>query len=98
MTGMVLTDIIGKLKGMPDALSKTVPTWIAVMNRLLFPEPEDAHALCVLPQITSESERLQIECRLNDFVESLRVSRKLLRFEGALRVTLNGSIGSQARC
>lgn len=43
------------------------------MNRLLFPEREDAHALRVLSQLTSESERLQIEARLDPFVQSVKV-------------------------
>jgi tRNA A64-2'-O-ribosylphosphate transferase len=57
---------------MPDALSKTVPIWCAVWNRVLFPEDVEAHALHTPPQCVSPSEHSQIERRLDDFVSKLR--------------------------
>jgi tRNA A64-2'-O-ribosylphosphate transferase len=56
---------------MPDALSKTVPIWCAVWNRVLFPEKMDAHTLYTPPQCVSPSEHSQIEQRLDDFVSKL---------------------------
>jgi tRNA A64-2'-O-ribosylphosphate transferase len=60
---------------MPDALSKTVPIWCAVMNRLLFPEILASHVLHTPPEVVGQSEHIQIEDRLEGFVENLRVRR-----------------------
>lgn len=59
---------------MPDALSKTVPIWIAVVNRLLFPECGWSHELHFPEQIVPASERAQIEARLDGFVKDAEVS------------------------
>lgn len=53
---------------MPDALSKTVPIWCAVWNRVLFPEVLEAHTLHTPPQCVSPSEHAQIERKLDGFV------------------------------
>lgn len=60
------------LSGMPDALSKTVPIWCAVWNRVLFPEVPDAHTFHTPPQCVSPSEHAQIERRLDGFVCKIR--------------------------
>ena len=68
---------------MPDALSKTVPIWIAVMNRLLFPESGWSHGLHVPGQIVPASERAQIEARLDGFVKIAEVSSFLHEMSSA---------------
>lgn len=57
---------------MPDALSKTIPIWICVLNRLLFPEQTTYHELSTPADVVSESEHSQIEARLPSFVTGLR--------------------------
>lgn len=59
---------------MPDALSKTVPIWCAVMNRVLFPEKSEYHAVRLPPNYLGESEESQIEDRIDGFVDSLKVT------------------------
>lgn len=58
---------------MPDALSKTVPIWCAVMNRVLFPEMRDAHTLHTPPRVVGASEHAQIEERIDGFVRDFEV-------------------------
>jgi tRNA A64-2'-O-ribosylphosphate transferase len=65
---------------MPDALSKTVPTWCAVMNRLLFPELSAGHLLRTPEEAVGRSEHAQIEARLDGFLEDVRVGNYMLRF------------------
>jgi len=55
---------------MPDALSKTVPIWCCVMNRVLFPDIPSSHDLHSPPQVISSSEHSQITARIPGFVES----------------------------
>jgi len=57
---------------MPDALSKTTPIWIAVMNRLLFPDIKISHQLHTPTTVIPPSEHSQMEARLDDFVEQLK--------------------------
>ena len=57
---------------MPDALSKTVPIWCAVFNRLLFPELPKTHLLQTPRSAVGLSEHAQIEVRLGGFVEDLK--------------------------
>lgn len=59
---------------MPDALSKTIPIWCAVLNRALFPSltPEPYHALHTPPQVVSPSEHAQISALLPMFLASLK--------------------------
>lgn len=58
---------------MPDALSKTVPIWCAVINRALFPDRPDAHTLHTPPRVVGASEHAQIEARLAGFVRDFEV-------------------------
>jgi tRNA A64-2'-O-ribosylphosphate transferase len=53
---------------MPDALSKTIPTWCVVLNRVLF--PAQPHALYVPPNTVSTSEASQISALLPEFESS----------------------------
>lgn len=57
---------------MPDALSKTIPIWIAVINRLLFPDDDEASHLRTPEDVVSRSEHAQIQERLPDFVSHLQ--------------------------
>ena len=58
---------------MPDALSKTVPIWCAVINRLLFEEDTYAGKLFTPKEIVGKSEHVQIEARIDGFVEEAKV-------------------------
>ena len=56
---------------MPDALSKTVPIWCAVINQLLFGSDE-VH----MPEdVVGPSERSQIQRKVGIWVAAGRVSR-----------------------
>lgn len=57
---------------MPDALSKTIPIWTAVMNRVLFSEQPESHGVATPPTVVGASERAQIATRIPGFVESLK--------------------------
>lgn len=57
---------------MPDALAKTVPIWICVLNRLLFPNDTQAGVLRTPSSVVSPSEHAQIEQRIPSFVEEAR--------------------------
>lgn len=59
---------------MPDALSKTVPIWCAVMNRALFPNAAEYHDVQFPPDLLPKSEESQIKDRIDRFVASLKVS------------------------
>lgn len=65
---------------MPDALSKTVPIWCAVMNRALFPAETAYHAVKFPPEYLPASEESQIEKRIDGFVQSLKVIHHLPTF------------------
>jgi tRNA A64-2'-O-ribosylphosphate transferase len=67
---------------MPDALSKTIPIWCAVLNRLLFPERLDMHSLQTSELAVSNSEHSQIEARLEGFVQHVKVSGDVVIEEG----------------
>lgn len=58
---------------MPDALSKTVPIWSAVLNRALFPSATEYHPVRLPPDYLGASEEAQIENRIEGFVHSLKV-------------------------
>ncbi|KAK0739635.1 tRNA A64-2'-O-ribosylphosphate transferase [Apiosordaria backusii] len=68
--GCIIVDSTRRGKRHPDALSKTVPTWCAVLNRVLFPDHPTSHTLHVPPNAVSDSEASQISARIPDFVES----------------------------
>ena len=67
---------------MPDALSKTVPIWITVLNRLLYPNDSDSHSLNTPSDVVSESEHAQISQMLKSFtidVKALNLETTALR-------------------
>ncbi|KAK5166090.1 tRNA A64-2'-O-ribosylphosphate transferase [Saxophila tyrrhenica] len=70
--GCIIVDSTRRGKSMPDALSKTVPIWVAVLNRLLFPDERDSHVVKTPQDVVSRSEHAQIEQRLPNFVSELR--------------------------
>jgi len=67
---------------MPDALSKTIPIWCSVLNRVLFPNETQLHNLYTPPQVVSQSEHAQMTNLLPSFAEallSLKISLDELR-------------------
>ena len=67
--GAVVVDSTRRGKTLPDAFSKTVPIWVAVINRALFPECESLHRLQTPPPPgdLAFSESTQIQARLDAF-------------------------------
>lgn len=64
---------------MPDALSKTIPIWCAVINRAVAKrrgEQSDEWdtELYVPPKVVSGTERSQIEARIDGWAEAVLVS------------------------
>lgn len=84
--GAVIVDSTRRGKSMPDALSKTVPIWVSLLNKLLFPEDHDAGELRTPLDVVGESEHLQIESRLQECLHGLKGLK--LDLEG-LRAKLN---------
>ncbi|KAJ5775390.1 uncharacterized protein N7511_000401 [Penicillium nucicola] len=70
--GCVIVDSTRRGKLMPDALSKTIPIWSAVLNRALFPSETAYHAVSLPPNYLGASEEAQIEGRIGGFVDSLK--------------------------
>ncbi|KAJ5238924.1 hypothetical protein N7468_003543 [Penicillium chermesinum] len=70
--GCVIVDSTRRGKLMPDALSKTIPIWCAVLNRALFPSETDYHEVHLPPNYLGRSEEAQIEARIDGFVTSLK--------------------------
>lgn len=72
--GACIVDSTRRGKRFPDALSKTLPIWIAVVNRLLFPGVPGAGTgeLHTTPLAVAESERAAIERRIDGWVEEAR--------------------------
>ncbi|KAL8728632.1 MAG: hypothetical protein Q9181_005282 [Wetmoreana brouardii] len=58
---------------MPDALSKTIPIWCVVMNRLLFEEDAQNVGLYTPETVVSPSEHSHIESRLSVFVDEVKL-------------------------
>ncbi|KAL1839197.1 hypothetical protein VTJ49DRAFT_1786 [Mycothermus thermophilus] len=86
--GCIIVDSTRRGKRMPDALSKTIPTWCAVLNRFLFPSlPSSAHALHTPPDTVSASESAQMAALLPSFVESFLS----LRPDDLVRSACNGT-------
>lgn len=72
---------------MPDALSKTIPLWCCVLNRVLFPDlPASHHDLFVPPAAVSASERAQMLARA--VPEGVAALRRLRLDLAALRAQL----------
>ncbi|KAJ9295551.1 hypothetical protein DTO271G3_6007 [Paecilomyces variotii] len=70
--GCIIVDSTRRGKLMPDALSKTIPIWCAVMNRALFPSQTAYHAVQFPPDYLGPSEESQIERRIDGFVQALK--------------------------
>lgn len=83
-----MVDSTRRGKRMPDALSKTVPIWCAVINLALAKrnglkaegEEEWDTELYLSPNIVSPSERAQIQARLQGWAEALEVGLLSLSF------------------
>ena len=73
-SGAVIVDSTRRGKSMPDAFSKTVPIWVAVLNSVLFPDMPQSHKLQTPPEpySLSDSEVSQIRLRLDCFKKALR--------------------------
>ncbi|SMR59478.1 unnamed protein product [Zymoseptoria tritici ST99CH_3D1] len=63
--GCLIVDSTRRGKSMPDALSKTVPIWTTILNRLLFPHKPNYHDLQTPMDVVSESEHAQMELILD---------------------------------
>ena len=59
---------------MPDALSKTIPIWCAVINRLLFEEGHEIHTLSTPNNVVSASEHVHMQALLDGFVNDVKVN------------------------
>lgn len=60
---------------MPDALSKTIPIWCAVINRLLFGEIHESQTLSTPNDVVGASEHSHIELLLHGFVAGVKVNK-----------------------
>ncbi|KAI0359563.1 initiator tRNA phosphoribosyl transferase [Trametes cingulata] len=72
--GIILVDSTRAGKRIPDALSKTVPIWCAVINRAIsriHPDKEWDTELYCPPGAVSEQERLQIKANLDKWADAL---------------------------
>ncbi|KAH0609870.1 uncharacterized protein H6S33_012416 [Morchella sextelata] len=65
--GAIIVDSTRRGKRFPDSLSKTIPIWIAVMNKLVFPSQLSPFAQN--PQAVSDSEASSINKKLQGFVD-----------------------------
>lgn len=84
---------------MPDALSKTVPIWCAVLNRALFPADTAYHPVQFPPNFLGSSEESQIEQRIEAFVTSLKVVKINFRtadWQPRIRLTFSYVPGSSS--
>ena len=77
----IIVDSTRRGKRMPDALSKTVPVWCAVLNRLLFEDQPECHELHTPACAVSRSEHTQIEARLLQFVQDAEVRSSTSRLK-----------------
>ncbi|KAL2887766.1 trna a64-2 -o-ribosylphosphate transferase [Ceratocystis lukuohia] len=69
--GCIIVDSTRRGKRMPDALSKTIPIWCAVLNMLLFPSLTSSHSLHTPPLVVSASEHAQISALIPSFAQTL---------------------------
>ena len=60
---------------MPDALSKTIPIWCAVINRFLFPEAIGYYDLQTPREVIGRSEDAQISTRIPGFLDDVKVAK-----------------------
>ncbi|ODQ67522.1 initiator tRNA phosphoribosyl transferase [Nadsonia fulvescens var. elongata DSM 6958] len=71
--GCIVVDSTRRGKRIPDALSKTIPIWCAVLNQAVFGIQDDNEAnvgLFTSPSAVSKSEHDQIEQKIPSFLES----------------------------
>ncbi|KAI4237968.1 MAG: hypothetical protein LQ349_001429 [Xanthoria aureola] len=87
--GCIIVDSTRRGKSMPDALSKTIPIWCAVMNRLLFGDQGQDLRLHTPVTVVAPSEQSQIESRLDEFVSD---AKRLQLDTSALRQMLSGPL------
>lgn len=71
----IIVDSTRRGKSMPDALSKTIPIWCAVINRSLFGEMDESHELRTPKEVVGASEHVQIEALLPGFVGNVKVDK-----------------------
>lgn len=69
----MIVDSTRRGKRMPDALSKTVPVWCTIINRLLFEDIPESHVLQTPKEGVDASEHAQIESRMDGFFEEAKV-------------------------
>ncbi|TKA22645.1 hypothetical protein B0A50_07654 [Salinomyces thailandicus] len=69
--GCIIVDSTRRGKSMSDALAKTIPIWISVLNRVALPEQRQCHELETPESVVSGSEHAQIEDRIPAFVSAL---------------------------
>ncbi|KAI5849508.1 tRNA A64-2'-O-ribosylphosphate transferase [Morchella snyderi] len=65
--GAIIVDSTRRGKRFPDSLSKTIPIWIAVMNKIVFPSQPSPFPQN--PQAASDSEASSISKKLQGFVD-----------------------------
>ncbi|EWC47826.1 hypothetical protein DRE_03026 [Drechslerella stenobrocha 248] len=102
--GCIIVDSTRRGKALPDALSKTVPIWCAVMNAVLFPAHCPAGKVELPGSAVSASEEAQITARLDGWVSALReMELDVARLAGVLGkpvgpgwVTREGELGGHA--
>ncbi|KAF7954907.1 uncharacterized protein EAE97_000166 [Botrytis byssoidea] len=70
--GCIIVDSTRRGKRMPDALSKTIPIWCCVLNRVFFPDIPTAHKLYAPPQVVSDSEQAQMANLIPQFVQAFQ--------------------------
>lgn len=74
-SGIIIVDSTRRGKKIPDALSKTVPIWCAVLNSIAMEYRNDRgerEVLYLPPKSVSESERHSIKTRLPSLVKKLK--------------------------
>ncbi|CAR29673.1 hypothetical protein ZYGR_0AD03570 [Zygosaccharomyces rouxii] len=67
--GIIIVDSTRRGKLMPDALSKTIPIWCAVLNSLM--QPDKSEVLFTPPKCVSQSEHDSIKTRIPSLVDRL---------------------------
>ena len=70
----IIIDSTRRGKSMPDALSKTIPIWCTVINRLLFGDMHESHELRTPEEVVSASEHSYIVTLLDEFVDNVKVA------------------------
>ncbi|CCE90129.1 tRNA A64-2'-O-ribosylphosphate transferase TDEL_0A07970 [Torulaspora delbrueckii] len=73
--GIIIVDSTRRGKKVPDALSKTIPIWCAVLNHLMLESQGGSvkqETLYVPPETVSESEFYSIKSRIPELVEKLK--------------------------